>query len=99
MLCVKEELYEYKLNSDSTQQGQRASILGGGGSEEGAATSGCGIQKTSWGNQPLNGVLKDGRDVNMQQWVGDGCERGKDELKQQIKAWKSCDVYGEQQVA
>ena len=35
----------------------------------------------------------------MQQWVRDGCERGKDELKQQIKAWKSCDVYGEQQVA
>ena len=38
----------------------------GGGSEEGAATSGCGIQKTSLGNQPLNRVLKDGRDVNMQ---------------------------------
>ena len=65
LLYLKEELYEYKLNSDSTQQGQRASIPGGG-SEEGAATSGCGIQKTSWGNQPLNRVLKDGRDVNMQ---------------------------------
>lgn len=68
LLYVKEELCEYKLNSDSTQQGQRASIPGGG-SEEGATTSGCGIQKTSWGNQPLNGVLKDGRDVNMQHWV------------------------------
>ena len=65
LLYLKEELYEYKLNSDSTEQGQRTSILGGG-SEEGAATSGCGIQKTSWGKQPLNRVLKDGRDVNMQ---------------------------------
>ena len=35
MLYVKEEFCEYKLNSDSTQQGQRASIPGGG-SEEGA---------------------------------------------------------------
>ena len=32
-------------------------------------------------------------------WRDAGWKRGKDELKQQVKTWKSCDVYGEQQVA
>ena len=99
MLYVKEEFCEYKLNSDSTQQGQRASIPGGGGQKR---------------EQPPLAVeyrrLPGGTNLWMESWrmeemwicssgLGSGCERGKDELKQQVKTWKSCDVYGEQQVA